>query len=82
MQENLIPKIEGLDDLSDLRQLNLNENCVNIIEGLSGCSKLENLYLKRNRIGRDPCGDIESLKGLLDCPSLNCLDLSDNHLTD
>lgn len=82
IQENMIRKIEGLDNLKDLRQLNLNENYVTAVEGLSGCESLDTLYLKRNRLGRDERGDLESLKGLLDCPSLACIDLGENELSD
>lgn len=38
--------------------------------------------MKRNRIGRDERGDIDSLKGLLECPSLTCIDLSENEISD
>ena len=43
---------------------------------------MDTIYLKRNRLGRDPEGDIQSLKGLLDRPNLTCIDLSDNELKD
>lgn len=52
------------------------------VEGLQNCDSLDTIYLKRNRIGRDPMGDIEALKGLLDRPNLTCIDLSDNELKD
>ena len=60
----------------------MNENYITVVEGLAGCDKLDTLYLKRNRLGRDERGDIESLKGLLECPSLSCVDLSENELSD
>ena len=60
----------------------MNENSITVIEGLSGCESLDTLYLKRNRLGRDERGDVESLKGLLDCPSLSCVDISENSLED
>jgi len=34
LQENLIKKIEGLDELSELRILNLTDNMLQTIEGL------------------------------------------------
>ena len=43
---------------------------------------MDTIYLKRNRLGRDPEGDIQSLKGLLDRLNLTCIDLSDNELKD
>jgi len=39
--------------------------------------KVQNVQLKRNRIGGD---GIEDLKGLLECPSISALDISDNHI--
>lgn len=82
IQENIIEKIEALDTLKELRQLNLNDNMINFVEGLENCDRLETLYLKKNRLGKDKRGDIESLRGLLDRPSINTLDISDNYLTD
>ena len=55
---------------------------VKFVGGIDQCTKLDTLYLKRNRLGKDEKGDIESLKGLLDRPTLTCLDISDNYLTD
>lgn len=52
------------------------------MEGLAGCEALDTVYLKRNRFGRDERGDVESLKGLLECPTLACVDLSENDLSD
>jgi len=40
---------------------------------------LSNLNLKRNRIGLK---GIEDLKGLLECPSISSLDISDNKIED
>lgn len=76
IQENAIRKMEGLQNMKELRQLNLSENFFSVIEGLSGCTQLNTLYLKSNRLGNDERGDVESLKGLLECPSLNCVDIS------
>lgn len=74
--------MEGLETLVELRQLNLNENTLTVVEGLSGCLALDSLYLKRNRLGRDERGDVESIKGLLECPTLACVDISDNYLSE
>lgn len=43
---------------------------------------MDTIHLKRNRFGRDEKGDVESLKGLLECPTIAALDLSDNYLSD
>jgi dynein assembly factor 1 len=82
IQENIIEKMEGLDTLKDLRQLNLAENMLKRIEGLGECVMLDTLYLKRNRIGKDEIGDVESLRGLLERPTLTCVDLQDNYISD
>lgn len=63
--------------MSNLRTLNLADNCIKRIEGLSGCVMLDSLYLKRNRIGKD---DLADLVGLLECPSLQCVELSNNYV--
>lgn len=43
---------------------------------------MDTLYLKRNRLGKDDRGDVESLRGLLKRPTITCLDISDNYLSD
>ena len=82
IQENMISKIEGLDNLKDLRQLNLNDNILEKVEGLANCDKLETIYLKGNRLGRNEHGDVDALKGLLERPTLTCIDIQDNNLDD
>ena len=82
MQENMINKIEGLQHMTDLRQLNLSENMIQKVEGLENCVNLDTVHLKRNSLGRWEGGCIESLKGLLDCPTISCLDIQDNYLDD
>jgi dynein assembly factor 1 len=80
LQENLIERISGLDNLVNLRSLNLSDNLIHKVEGLSCLVRLENLQLKRNRIGRS--GGVEDLLGLLECPTLTCVDISDNYIED
>lgn len=75
LQENLITKIEGLDTLTELANLNLSDNLIQKIQGLSQLTRLSNIQLKRNRIGGD---GLEDLRGLLECPSMSALDVSDN----
>jgi dynein assembly factor 1 len=77
LQENMIAKIEGLETLVNLVNLNLSDNQISKIEGLSTLTRLQNLQLKRNRIGGL---GIPDLVGLLECPSISALDLSDNHI--
>lgn len=52
------------------------------VSGLAECELLDTIYLKRNRIGKDDCGDVEALKGLLERPTLTCIDLQDNYISD
>lgn len=72
---------QGLETLCNLRTLNLNDNMIKSVSGLKGCTSLDTIYLKRNRIG---CSNdnVEDLKGLLECPSLHSVDLSDNNISD
>lgn len=51
-------------------------------DGFEHADQLETIYLKRNRLGKDERGEIETLKGLLKRPTLMTLDISDNYLTD
>lgn len=60
----------------------MNENCIYKVTGLEGCEALDTLYLKSNRLGKYEGGDIEALKGLLDRPTLTCIDIQDNDLSD
>jgi dynein assembly factor 1, axonemal len=79
LQENLIKKMEGLSTLANLRTLNLAENVITKIEGLDNCPLLNSLYLKKNRIG---LAGNSALEGLLDCPSLECVELANNLIED
>ena len=47
------------------------------VEGLYTLTKLQNLQLKSNFIGED---GVDDLKGLLECPSVSSLDISDNKI--
>ena len=68
--------------MKDLKSLNLNDNMIRRISSLEGVDKLDTLYLKSNRLGQDQAGDVDALIGLLDRPSLTCIDLQSNYLTD
>ncbi len=53
------------------------------VTGLKNCIELDTLYLKRNRLGQQQeGGDIGCLEGLLERPTLTCIDISDNYLSD
>lgn len=60
-----------------MSNLNLSDNQISVVEGLGTLTKLQNLQLKRNRIGGN---GLDDLKGLLECPSVSALDISDNHI--
>lgn len=75
LQENVIEKMEGLDFCTRLRTLNLSNCCIRKIEGLRTLEVLDSLYLKQNRIGKDGLDDVI---GLLECPSLQCVELHSN----
>jgi dynein assembly factor 1 len=47
------------------------------VEGLEKLTNLSNLQLKRNRIGSN---GLEDVQGLLACPSISALDISDNKI--
>jgi len=49
------------------------------IKGLHNNPKLTSVALKRNRIGINGLSDLE---GLLECPSISSLDLTDNKISD
>jgi len=75
----MIRKIEGLSTLSKLHTLQLQDNQICTIEGLQFCVNLDSLYLKNNRIGQNGLSD---LMGLLEYPSLVCLDIQNNRVAD
>jgi len=88
LQENLIRKMEGFHTMSQLRTLNLSDNCIFKIEGLENCSLLISLYIKKNRLGSKPLNESDdnlcfnALAGLLEAPSIETLDMSNNWIAD
>lgn len=73
----MISKIEGLEALVDISNLNLSDNLIRKVEGLENLKRLQILQLKRNQIGKNGLDDVI---GLLQSPSISSLDLSDNHI--
>jgi len=57
--------------------LNLSDNLIEKVQGISTLTKLSNIQLKRNRIGG---AGLDDLRGLLECPSISALDVSDNKI--
>lgn len=86
LQENLIKKVEGIETMKDLAILNVNDNLLEKVEGLDQSPKLTTFYAKRNKLGRykvdDKIDNVAALKGLLDCPSITCVDISENYIDD
>ncbi|CAM9642086.1 unnamed protein product [Chrysoparadoxa australica] len=77
LQENLIEKIEGLENQIDLDTLNLCKNYVKRIEGLDHMPHLTTLLLGNNCLKT-----AEDVKHVLQCPSLQTLDIQHNKLED
>lgn len=77
LQENCIEKIEGLDSMIHLDSINLNQNFLSKIENLGALKKLQTLQLQRNNLK-----EVDDLKGLLECPSIMCLDMQNNKIDD
>jgi Leucine-rich repeat (LRR) protein len=71
VSENYINKIEGIDNLVNLRELNLSKNYINKIEGIDNLVNLRQLNLSHNQINK-----IE-VSNLVD---LQILNLSNNQL--
>jgi dynein axonemal assembly factor 1 len=77
LQENLIDNMEGLEKLVQLDTLNLSDNQIRCVRGLSTLARLNSLQLSRNRLD-----SADSIRGLLECPSIQVLDLSENRIDD
>jgi protein TilB len=66
LQNNIIPRIENLQHLKDLRYLNLALNNITVIEGLAACEFLNKLDLTVNFIDVDSFEEsLDNLSGLL-----------------
>ena len=72
-------RMEGLEALDSLNNLNLSDNFIKRIEGLGALKNLGTLQLKNNRIGME---GVEDVIRLLECPAISVLDLSNNKLED
>jgi hypothetical protein len=77
LHENLIEKIEGLEQNPDLDTINLSSNYVKKIENLAHLTKLNTLLLAKNRLK-----ELDDVNGVLDVPSLCVLDIQDNCIED
>ena len=75
LHENCIRKMEGFASLTQLVSLNLSSNFIECIEGIETLTSLKTLNVKHNRLVT-----LDSTRGLLACPSLETIDLTDNKL--
>ena len=75
LQRNCLSKIENLEGLNALVQLDLSENHISVVEGLSHLPNLTTLNLCNNYLN-----DLASISHLIDCKELSSLDLSKNQL--
>jgi hypothetical protein len=73
--KNLISKIEGLEGLHNLTTLDLSNNRLTAIENLSCCSSLQIVNFSRNALQ-----SVESIRHLIECSSIENVDLSNNGL--
>lgn len=80
LQNNLIPKIEGVSKLKELEYLNLAVNNCTTIGGLEGCESLLKLDMTLNFIPLENYR--ESLECLAECPDFNELYLTGNPVCD
>lgn len=71
LSKNLLPRIEGLSCLINLTILDLSHNRLTKLENLSCCPKLQTLNVSRNSFT-----SVESLAHLLECPSVENIDLT------
>ena len=66
--------------------LHITKNCIYTIDGLENCKKLSTLNISFNKLGtyaekgNPTC--VDSLKGLIQCPSITTLDLQNNYIRD
>ena len=77
LQNNCISKIENLNHLTRLVNINLSNNRIRMIEGLIGLTELKSLDLLGNLLP-----DTAACEELLHLPSLSSLDLTGNQISD
>ncbi|ORY47053.1 outer arm dynein light chain 1 [Rhizoclosmatium globosum] len=77
LHQNCIQVIENLDALQDLDTINLGNNLIKSISGLSGLPKLKTLQMDHNYLK-----SAQDIMHLLECPSLEIVDLSFNQIED
>ena len=77
LQNNLITEIYGLDELVNLNSLMLSNNCIKNVSGLSTLKKLVTFEIDYNQVKT-----ADSLKGILECPSISVLNIVHNAMDD
>lgn len=77
MQQNCITAISHLDNTPNLDTLNVSSNPLASLEGLEPCQHLQTLIATHCKLS-----SMESVAPLLQCPSIQTLDLAANELKD
>lgn len=75
LSKNLIKRIDGLECLVNLTILDLSYNHITTLENLSCCPNLQTLNVSHNAIAT-----MSSIEHLMECQSLNNLDITNNRL--
>jgi dynein assembly factor 1 len=73
--KNLISKIEGLESLTCLHTIDLSYNRISCVENLSCCPSLKSIVLARNNLT-----SADSIRHLVACSALECVDVTNNML--
>lgn len=76
-QQNCIEKIENIEHLKELDAINVSNNMIGTISGLTGNEKLGTLTISHNKLKT-----ADSIRGVLECPSLRILDFAHNNIED
>lgn len=66
-----------MEELVNLDTINISNNVLTSISGLSNLKKLKTLIVSGNNITNS-----DGIAGLLECPSISCLDLQRNKIVD
>ena len=75
LHQNVIETLENLEHNVNLDTLNVSQNFIARLQGLASCTKLNTLQAAANKLAT-----ADSIRHLLECPSLSIVDLSNNQL--
>ncbi|CDW73343.1 leucine rich repeat family protein [Stylonychia lemnae] len=80
LSDNIIQKVEGLAALTKLETIQLKRNRIG--KGLNSVNSQQPQIMSEDEAGQPISTCIGDLEGLLECPSLTVLDISDNYIED